>query len=120
MRDEGIVENASEVGKLCLGPGLADLADRHPVIGEVRGLGVFWALDLVCDRATRAMLAPYGGTSAALGELMTKCRANGLLVFTNYNRVHVVPPCIITTEQAKEGLAILDEVFTVVDRYYEG
>ncbi len=120
MRDEGIVENASQVGKLCVGPGLAELADRHPVIGEVRGTGVFWALDLVSDRATRAMLAPYGGSSPALGDLMAQCRSRGLLVFTNYNRVHVVPPCIITAEQAKEGLAILDEVFTVVDRYYEG
>ena len=36
-----------QVGKICVGPGLAELADRHPVIGEVRGLGVFWALDLV-------------------------------------------------------------------------
>ena len=35
-----------------LGPGLRELAERHPVIGEVRGLGVFWALDLVTDRAT--------------------------------------------------------------------
>jgi taurine--2-oxoglutarate transaminase len=120
MADEGIVENAAQVGKLCLGPGLAELADRHPVIGEVRGTGVFWALDLVSDRASRAMLAPYGGSSAALGELMAQCRSRGLLVFTNYNRVHVVPPCIISAEQAKEGLAILDEVFTVVDRYYEG
>ena len=51
---------------------------------------------------------------------MAQCRRRGLLVFTNYNRVHVVPPCIITAEQVKEGLAILDEVFTVVDRYYEG
>ncbi len=51
---------------------------------------------------------------------VAKCRANGLLVFTNFNRVHVVPPCIITAEQVKEGLAILDEVFTVVDRHYEG
>src|SRR5215472_1259827 len=58
MRDEGIVENAAMIGEQTLGPCLAELAGRHPVIGEVRGLGVFWALDLVSDRATRAMLAP--------------------------------------------------------------
>ena len=40
------------------------------MIGEVRGLGVFWALDLVTDRATREPLAPYGGTSTAMAELM--------------------------------------------------
>src|SRR5450631_3590758 len=120
MKEEGIVENAARIGESVLGPGLRELAERHPVIGEVRGLGVFWALDLVSDRATKQMLAPYGGTSPAMGELVAECRARGLMPFTNYNRLHVVPPCIVSDTEAKEGLAILDEVFTVIDRYYEG
>jgi taurine--2-oxoglutarate transaminase len=120
MREEAIVENAAEIGTHTLGPGLAELADRHPVIGEVRGLGVFWALDLVSDRATRAMLAPYGGSSEAMTRLSAQARARGLLTFTNFNRLHVVPPCIITHEQAKEGLALLDEALTVTDSYYQG
>ena len=51
MKDEGILENATAIGTDVLGPGLRELAERHPVIGEVRGLGVFWALDLVSSRA---------------------------------------------------------------------
>ncbi len=120
MHEEGIVDNAAEIGRQTLGPGLIELAARHPVVGEVRGLGVFWALDLVSDRATRAMLAPYGGSSAAMTALSAQARSHGLLTFTNYNRLHVVPPCVITHEQAKEGLAILDEVLTLVDDYYQG
>ncbi len=120
MRDEGIVENAARIGTDVLGPGLADLAAKHPVIGEVRGLGVFWALDLVSNRETRAMLAPYGGTSEAMTVLGAEARKRGLLPFTNFNRLHVVPPCTVTDEEARTGLAILDEVFTEVDRYYEG
>src|SRR6185437_4355456 len=120
IRDEGIVENASDIGKQTLGPGLAQLADRHPVIGEIRGLGVFWALDLVSDRASRAMLAPYGGSSPAMDALIAACRSRGLLTFTNYNRLHVVPPCVITDEQAKEGLAILDEALAEADAFYTG
>ncbi len=118
MKDEGIVENAARIGETVLGPGLRELAERHPVIGEVRGLGVFWALDLVKDRATREMLAPYGGTSPAMTELVTEAKRRGLLPFTNFNRLHVVPPCTISDAEAKEGLAILDEVFAVVDRHY--
>ena len=68
MHEEGIVENADRIGREVLGPGLRQLADRHPVIGEVRGLGVFWALELVADRATREPLAPYGGTSPAMTD----------------------------------------------------
>jgi taurine---2-oxoglutarate transaminase len=120
MKDEHVLENATRIGADVLGPGLAELAARHPVIGEVRGLAVFWALDLVSDRATRAMLAPYGGTSQAMNEVMAQCRARGLMPFVNYNRLHVVPPCTVSEAEAKEGLTILDEVFTVADRYYEG
>ena len=120
MKDEGIVENAARIGETVLGPGLRDLAQRHPVIGEVRGLGVFWALDLVSNRETKEMLAPYGGTSQAMTELVGEARKRGLMPFTNYNRLHVVPPCTVSDTEAKEGLAILDEVFSVVDRHYAG
>jgi taurine---2-oxoglutarate transaminase len=120
MQEEGIVEHAAAIGEQALGPGLAELASRHPVIGEVRGIAVFWALDLVSDRATRAMLGPYGGTSEAMTSLAGKLRASGLLTFINYNRLHVVPPCTISEAEAKEGLAILDDVLTAVDAYYQG
>jgi taurine--2-oxoglutarate transaminase len=120
MKEEGIVENAARVGAEVIGPGLRELAARHPVIGEVRGQAVFWALDLVSDRATRAPLAPYGGSSPAMNQLAADCKARGLLPFTNYNRLHVVPPCTITAEQAKEGLAILDEALSGADRHYTG
>jgi len=120
FKEEGIVENAKRIGQDVLGPGLRELAERHPVIGEVRGLGVFWALDLVTDRATREPLAPYGGTSPAMGELVAEAKKRGLLPFTNFNRLHVVPPCNVSDGEAKDGLAILDEVFTVIDKHYTG
>ncbi|MGV9667836.1 aminotransferase class III-fold pyridoxal phosphate-dependent enzyme [Nocardia niigatensis] len=117
MRDEGIVENAADIGQRVIGPGLRELADRHPSIGEVRGLGVFWALDLVLDRDTREPLAPYGGSSPAMTETVAAAKAAGLLLFVNFNRLHVVPPCIITEAEAKEGLAILDHALTVADAH---
>ena len=120
MRDEGIVENAAMIGETVLGPGLRDLADRHPVIGDVRGLGVFWGLDLVTDRKTREPLAPYGGTSPAMAELVAESKKRGLMPFINMNRLHVVPPCIVSEGEVKEGLDILDEVFTVIDQHYVG
>ena len=120
MTEEGIVDNAARIGTDVLGPGLRDLQERHPVIGEARGLGVFWALDLVSDRATKEPLAPYGGTSPAMAELVGECKKRGLMPFTNFNRMHVVPPCTVTDAEAKEGLAILDEVFAIVDKHYVG
>ena len=120
MKDEGIVENAAAIGRDIIGPGLAELAQKHPSIGEVRGLGVFWALDLVTDRATKEPLAPYGGSSPAMTELVSACKKGGLLPFTNYHRLHVVPPCNVSAEEARAGLAIIDEALNVADAHYVG
>ena len=120
MKEEKIVEQAANIGEKVIGPGLRELAKKHNVIGEVRGQGVFWALDLVTDRTSRAPLAPYGGTSPAMTALVTECKKRGLMPFTNFNRLHVVPPCNITEAEAREGLAILDEAFSTIASYYEG
>ncbi len=105
MREEGIVDNARRIGADVLGPALRDLADRHACIGEVRGLGVFWALDLVEDRATRAPLPP-----ADMVRIKGGLVAAGLLPFVQDNRVHVVPPCIVTDAEVARAIAIYDAV----------
>ncbi|MFM8961134.1 MAG: aspartate aminotransferase family protein [Actinomycetota bacterium] len=120
MKEERIVEQAAEIGEKVIGPGLGELAKKHKVIGEVRGLGVFWALDLVTDRGSRAPLAPYGGTSPAITALVNECKKRGLMPFTNFNRLHVVPPCNITAEEAHEGIAILDAALGTISNFYEG
>ncbi|MBB4893892.1 taurine--2-oxoglutarate transaminase [Streptomyces olivoverticillatus] len=120
MAEEGIVENAARIGESVLGPGLRELAERHPSVGEVRGLGVFWALELVKDRVTREPLVPYnasGEAAAPMGAFAAACKKAGLWPFVNMNRTHVVPPCTVTEAEAKEGLAALDEALTVADRY---
>ena len=103
MEREQIVEHAAAIGSDVLGPGLASLAASHPVVGEVRGMGVFWALELVTDRASKEPLAPYGASSPAMDELAAACRSRGLLPFTNYNRLHVVPPCTVSEEEAERA-----------------
>ncbi|NDE83569.1 MAG: aspartate aminotransferase family protein [Actinobacteria bacterium] len=120
MKEEKIVEQAKQIGEEVLGPGLRELATKHKVIGEVRGLGVFWALDLVTDRNSRAPLAPYGGTSPAMSTLVAECKKRGLMPFTNFNRLHVVPPCNITADEARKGIQILDAAFATISHHYEG
>ena len=77
---------------------------------------MFWAIELVKDRTTREPLAPYGGTSDAMNAVVAECKKLGLLPFANYNRIHAVPPLIITDDEAREGLAILDQALEVADR----
>ena len=110
MDAEGVVENARTIGTDHLGPGLAELAEKHELIGNVRGLGVFWALDLVDDRESRQAVS--GGVILQLKKAML---ARGLLPFSADNRIHVVPPCIVTPDQVAQALAIYDEAFTEVE-----
>lgn len=111
MDEEGIVDNAREIGDKHLGPGLRELQKKHPIIGEVRGMGVFWALDLVGDPQTKSPLA-----ADHMGRLKSLMIDHGLLGFIAENRLHVVPPCVVTAEQVAEGLGILDRVFTELTR----
>jgi taurine---2-oxoglutarate transaminase len=120
MADEKIVERAADIGERVLGPGLRALAERHPSVGEVRGLGVFWALDLVRDRTTREPLVPYnaaGEAAAPMADFARACKEHGLWPVVNMNRTHVVPPCTISEQEAAEGLAALDAALDVADRH---
>ncbi|MET7387181.1 aspartate aminotransferase family protein [Streptomyces sp. NPDC005529] len=120
MEEEGIVGQAATIGETVIGPGLRELAERHPSIGEVRGTGVFWALELVKDRETREPLVPYnaaGEANAPMAAFGAAAKARGLWPFINMNRTHVVPPCNVTEAEAKEGLAVLDEALSVADEH---
>jgi taurine---2-oxoglutarate transaminase len=123
FKEEGIIEHARSLGDDVIGPGLRDLAERHPSVGEVRGLGVFWALELVRDRHTREPLVPFnaaGADAKPMTDFAAACKARGLWPFTHFNRTHVVPPCTTTAEEVREGLAILDEALEVADSHYTG
>src|SRR3954467_204760 len=117
FKEEGIVEHAAEMAGP-VGEGLRALAERHPSIGEVRGLGLFWALELVRNRETREPLVPFNATgeaAAPIGRLMKAALERGLYLMTHWNVVMVCPPLTITREELDEGLAILDEVLAVAD-----
>lgn len=107
MADEGIVDNAKTIGAEHLAPGLAALEAKHELIGEVRGSGVFWAVELVSDREARTPLP-----AAAVGRLKADLTSRGLLPFTADNRIHVVPPAVITPTEVERGLGILDDALT--------
>ena len=121
MKEEGTVENAQKIGREVLGPGLTALMERHPIVGDVRGLGCFWAVELVFDRQTRepvvAYPAPAPGAPNPVAEVLAASKKRGLLPFVAGNRIHMVPPLNITETEAKEGIALLDEALAEVDHY---
>src|SRR5437867_11157613 len=91
FREEGIVENAAAMGPV-FAEELGRLAERHPSIGDVRGLGCFWALELVRDRETREPLVPFNAT----GE-------------------DFAPVARLSKAALEEGVAVLDDALAVAD-----
>jgi len=123
FKEEDVIGRAARLGAEVIGPELEKLAARHPSVGEVRGLGVFWAIELVRDRETREMLVPYnaaGDAAKPMLEVAAACKERGLWPFTHFNRLHVVPPCTISDDDVRAGLSIIDEALDVADRYVTG
>ena len=120
MKEEKMVENAKNIGNKIIGPRLKELKEKHSSIGEVRGLGVFWAIEFVKNRNTKEALVAYnasGKDAAPMNELGAECKKLGLMPFINMNRLHVVPPCNVSESDANKGLDILDQAISVVDKY---
>ena len=119
FREEGVVENAAAMGDF-FADALAGLQSRHPSIGDVRGLGCFWGLELVKNRETREALVPFNATgeaAAPVARLVKAALERGLYLMTHWNVILIVPPLTITREEAEEGIAVLDDVLAIADEY---
>lgn len=123
FEEEQILERVRDLGERVVAPRLAELAAKHKSVGEVRGKGLFWALELVTDRETREPLVPYnasGEAAAPMNAVIAACKNAGLWPFTHFNRLQVAPPLVISEEDLVKGLDIIDEALTVADGYYTG
>lgn len=107
MAEESIVENARRIGDTVIGPRLLEIAAASPLVGEARGSGVFWAVELVSDLDARTPLA-----ASEMAVIKSALLDRGILGFFAENRLHVVPPAVITDDEARHGLAIIEEVLT--------
>src|SRR6478609_6696001 len=89
FQEEGVVENAAAMGDV-FRVELARLAEKHPCIGEVRGLGCFWGLELVKNRDTREELVPFNGSGEAAKPVASMAKHaldRGLYLMTHWNVV---------------------------------
>jgi taurine--2-oxoglutarate transaminase len=119
FQEEGIVEHAADMGGV-FADELRGLQERHPSVGEVRGLGCFWGVELVRDRETREPLVPFNATGEAFAPMARMAKAaldRGLYLMTHWNVIMVVPPLTITREELDEGIGILDEALALADEY---
>jgi 4-aminobutyrate aminotransferase len=111
LLDNDLQANAAKLGSQLIN-GLRDVSAENPVVGDVRGKGLMVGIELV---------GPDGRTPspAAAARLLEETKSRGLLVGKGglYNNViRLAPPLTLTEEETQEGLAILTESITVVDK----
>jgi taurine--2-oxoglutarate transaminase len=112
---DGLIENSEKMGRY-LREGLHELAARHPSIGDVRGLGLFNAMELVYDRETKLELFPlWGPSDAKLGEFLAAMRDGGLLAGLRGPWLMACPPLCVTASEIDAALAVLDQALGVAD-----
>ena len=120
FEDEDLLGRARHLGEQVIRPELEAMARRHPSVGEVRGLGCFFAIELVRDRASREPLVPFnaaGPDAAPMVEFADACKAGGVWPFVHFNRTHVAPPLVISEDDLRSGLAVIDRALEVADRH---
>ena len=123
FEEEGLLERVRTLGEKVVAPLLADLAERHPSVGEVRGLGLFWAVELVRDRSDREPLVPFnarGEQAAPMAAFSRECKRRGVWPLTHFNGVHIAPPLVIEEDDLRRGIQTIDECLAVADVYVTG
>ena len=110
IEEEGLVANARERGEQFLA-GLRALGARHPSIGDVRGLGLMLALELVKPGEGDGRVPNPELTKRVQAEALER-RLIVLTAGTYVNVIRVIPPLVTTREEVELALAILDESLT--------
>ena len=111
-----ILDNVNTVGKV-LGELEEELKDKHACVGDVRYIGLWSAIELVKDKTTKEPLVPFGkDPEGTMPKIIKMLIDRGFFTYSHENTIMVAPPLIITEEQIREAMAIMDDVLSEVDK----
>lgn len=123
FRRDGVLERVRDLGERVVRPRLEGWVGAHPSVGDVRGRGLFWAVELVRDAGTREPLVPYnasGADNAPMAAFAAACRRGGVSPFVHFNRTHICPPLVITEVELNRGLDAIEAALAVTDEIAGG
>lgn len=118
MKEEKIVDHVANMGVI-LKKRLRELKDKHLCVGDVRSIGLFSCIELVRNRKTKEPVVPYNATSPIMVELQAFLKDNDVLMFNQWNMLHLNPPLIINEQQLNDLLDVVDRGLDIVDKYYK-
>jgi taurine---2-oxoglutarate transaminase len=118
MKRLNLAERAARVGAY-LGQKLKELKPRHASIGEVRGIGMFWAVELVKNQTTKAPFNTgedkISGKPLLVDRVAARMLGNGVYIQAWMSHFVIAPPLIISEEEIDRGVAALDEALSIAD-----
>ncbi|WP_158791219.1 aspartate aminotransferase family protein [Granulicella sp. L60] len=122
MQRLGLVERSNEMGAY-LGEKLHALKAKHPAIGEVRGLGLFWAVELVTDQRAKTPFNSWqdklDGKPMVVEQIAAKMLAKGVVMQAWMSHFVIAPPLIVERAQIDEAVSALDEALALADALLE-
>lgn len=95
---------------------------RHKSLGDARGLGLFWALELVRDKKSREPLVKWnamGADAAVAKEINKRLLAGGVYTTVRWNYLFIAPPLCIQEADLREGLKVIDQALDYADTMAE-
>ena len=123
MQRLGLVERAAELAPYVEGK-LQALKAKHPSVGDVRGKGLFWAVEIVKNRTTREPFNTYAdkvsGQPLVVDKVAAKCMADGVVIQAWVSHFVVAPPLIVTLAEIDRGIDTLDRHLSLADDLLEG
>jgi taurine--2-oxoglutarate transaminase len=105
--EEGHIENCARLGGIFAGK-LGEMKDKHPLVGDVRSIGLFGVIEMVKDKETREPLAPWNGAPGVMAEISSRFNEMGISAYVRWNYIFLTPPIIITEAELLDAMSIID------------
>ena len=118
LKKHGLIERAAEMGKV-LGAKLEKLKEKHPSVGDVRGRGLFWAVEIVRDREKKTKFNTWSdkleGKPYTIDKVCGAMMKQGVFMMGWQNHLLIAPPLIVTEEQMDQAVTAIDEALKIAD-----
>ena len=116
-KEDQLLENATTMGEV-VRKELEATKAKHRSVGDIRGIALFWVIELVKDKKTREPLVKWNamGAEAAIShEINKRLLEGGVYTFVRWNFIFVMPPLCIKEDELREGLSVIDKVLDYAD-----
>ena len=106
-----------------MGKRLSELKEKHESVGDVRGIGLFWAVELVKNRKTKEPFTnpkdKLSGKASVLDRMASEMMSRGVYILNWLSHFVIAPPLIISRNEIDQGIDALDESLNISDKEIE-